>query len=66
MTAAEFRAAALRAFADRDRPALEQAIRAFADPQYAILTPERLRQHRAEVAERLNHIDAEIQRRQQP
>lgn len=65
MTAAEFRMAALRAFADRDRPALEQALRAFTEPHYQILSPERLRQHRAEVAERLNHLDAEMQRREQ-
>lgn len=66
MTASEFLAAALRAFDDRERPALESAIKAFAFPRYEILSPERLRQHRAEAAERLNHIDAEMQRREQP
>lgn len=66
MTAAEFRTAVLRAFVDRDRPALETALRAFTDPQYGALTPERLRQHRAEAAERLNHIDAAMQRQEQP
>lgn len=66
MTATEFRTAALLAFDGRERPALESAIEAFAFPRYSVLSPERLRQHRAEAAERLNHIDAELQRRQSP
>lgn len=61
MTSDEFLAAALKAFIDRDRPALERALHALLHPDYASFTRTRLEEHRNDLHVRLAAVNDHLQ-----